>query len=143
MRDIFGLEGDVVAGVNGVVYKKQTMLTEQTVDLDFKSDARIDGYFQNIYNQFIGSNVRCLVQIFLRYSWESDICPDFRIVVSAGGVELSSKQGLDDYPLSINEADYSCVVNDVTSMRIKLTKTDTDIDKFKLHVNSFIKIEVL
>ena len=143
MRDIFGLEGDVVAGVNGVVYKKQTMLTEQTVDLDFKSDARIDGYYQNIYNQFIGSNVRCLVQIFLRYSWESDICPDFRIVVSAGGVELSSKQGLDDYPLSINEADYSCVVNDVTSMRIKLTKTDIDISRFKLHVNSFIKIEVL
>ena len=143
MRDIFGLEGDVVAGVNGVVYKKQTMLTEQTVDLDFKSEVRIDEYFQNIYNQFIGSNVRCLVQIFLRYSWESDICPDFRIVVSAGGVELSSKQGLDDYPLSINEADYSCVVNDVTSMRIKLTKTDTDIDKFKLYVNSFIKVEVL
>jgi len=143
MRDIFGLEGDVVAGVNGVVYKKQTMLTEQTYHLDFKSEVRIDGYFQNIYNQFIGSNVRCLVQIFLRYSWESDICPDFRIVVSAGGLELSSKQGLDDYPLSINEADYSCVVNDVTSMRIKLTKTDTDIDKFKLHVNSFIKVEVL
>ena len=143
MRDIFGLEGDVVAGVNGVVYKKQTMLTEQTVDLDFKSEVRIDEYFQNIYNQFIGSNVRCLVHVFLRYSWQSDICPDFRIVVSAGGVELSSKQGLDDYPLSINEADYSCVVNDVTSMRIKLTKTDTDIDKFKLHVNSFIKIEVL
>ena len=119
------------------------MLTEQTVDLDFKSEVHIDGHFKNIYNQFIGSNVRCLVQIFLRYSWESDICPDFRIVVSAGGVELSSKQGLDDYPLSINEADYSCVVNDVTSMRIKLTKTDTDIDKFKLHVNSFIKIEVL
>ena len=143
MRDIFGLEGDVVAGVNGVVYKKQTMLTERTVDVDFKSEVRIDGYFQNIYNQFIGSNVRCLVQIFLRYSWESDICPDFRIVVSAGGVELSSKKGLDDYPLSINEADYSCVVNDVTSMRIKLTKTDIDISRFKLHVNSFIKIEVL
>ena len=79
----------------------------------------------------------------MRYSWDNDVRPDFKIVVRTSGVDLTSKQGLNDYTRTTYGADMTALVNDIMNMRIRLTKTDTDLTKFKLFTHSFIEIDVI
>ena len=142
MRDVNGLELSA-SGINGIVHTKQTMLLENTQEIHFEDEIFLDTLFSTVDNKYIAPNTRCIVTISLRYSWDSDICPDFKIVVTTGNTSLISAEGLDDYPDTVNTANMTVIVLDTSSMRIKLTKTAIDITKFKLHVNSFIKIDVI
>ena len=142
MRDVNGLELSA-SGINGIVHTKQTMLLENTQEIHFEDEIFLDTLFSTVDQKYISPNTRCIVQISLRYSWDSDICPDFKIVVTTGNTSLISAEGLDDYPDTVNTANMTVIVLDTSSMRIKLTKTAVDITKFKLHVNSFIKIDVI
>ena len=132
MRDFNGLD---------ITDTRQTMLMNMTHELDFKDQIDITDYFQHLDQ--IQPNTRCVVHIGLRYAWDSDVCPEFKIVVQIGKLSLISKQGLDDYPLTTNSADMSVVVLDISNMRILLTKSDSSITKFTLLANSFIKIDVV
>ena len=138
-RDIQGLETE---NSNGL-YSKQRMLTDETVELFFDREVDITRYFKTVAGRFVSPGSRCLVQIGLRYSWDSDICPDFKIVVQSGNVTIASKQGLDDYPDVTNTGEMTIVLIDATNFNVKLTKTDSDYTKFKLYTNSFIKIDVI
>ena len=141
MRDINGLESSIVS-INGVVHRQQIMIVDTTTDIDFVDEVYIDQLFKT--DNYIPPNTRCIVHISLRYAWDSDVCPDFSIVVNASSkFTMSSKQGLDDYPGPINTADMSFIVLDYSTIRIKLTKTMTDITKFKLFTHSFIKIDAI
>ena len=142
MRDVNGLELSS-SGINGIVHTKQTMLLENTQEIHFEDEIFLDTLFSTVDQKYISPNTRCIVTISLRYSWDSDICPDFKIVVTTGNTSLISAEGLDDYPDTVNTANMTVIVLDTSSMRIKLTKTAVDITKFKLHVNSFIKIDVI
>ena len=117
------------------------MLMNMTHELDFKDQIDITDYFQHLDQ--IQPNTRCVVHIGLRYAWDSDVCPEFKIVVQIGKLSLISKQGLDDYPLNVNSADMSIVVLDTTNMRILLTKSDTSITNFSLFMNSFINVDTV
>jgi hypothetical protein len=132
MRDFNGLD---------ITDTRQTMLMNMTHELDFKDQIDITDYFQHLDQ--IQPNTRCVVQIGLRYAWDSDVCPEFKIVVQIGKLSLISKQGLDDYPLTVSSAEMSIVVLDTTNMRILLTKSDTSITKFSLFTNSFINIDIV
>ena len=142
MRDLNGLELSV-SGINGVVHTKQTMLLEKTQEIHFEDEISLDTLFSTVHRQYIAPNTRCIVQIALRYSWDSDVCPDFKIVVTTGNTSMISAEGLDDYPDTVNTANMSIIVLDTANMRIKLTKTAIDITKFKLYAHSFIKIDVI
>ena len=138
MRDINGLETSSI----GVVPRQQVMVIDTTTDIDFVDEIYIDQLFKT--DRYIPPNTRCIVHINLRYSWDGDVCPDFAIVVRATDrFTMSSKQGLDDYPGPINTADMVFIVLDYSMVRIRLTKTMTDITKFKLYENSFIKIDAI
>ena len=141
MRDINGLESSIVS-INGVVHRQQIMIVDTTTDIDFVDEVYIDQLFKT--DNYIPPNTRCIVHISLRYAWDSDLCPDFSIVaVTSDKLNISSKQGLDDYPGPINTADMSFIALDYSTVRIKLTKTMTDITKFKLYIHSFIKIDAI
>jgi hypothetical protein len=141
MRDINGLETSSES-INGIVHRQQIMVADNTTDIDFVDEVYIDQLFKT--DHYIPPNTRCIVHISLRYAWDSDICPDFSIDVDTSDrLTISSKQGLDDYPGPINTADMSFIVLDYSTVRIKLTKTMTDITKFKLYVHSFIKIDAI
>ena len=142
MRDINGLE-TMVAAINGLMYTKQIMVTTDTTDINFIDDIFIDQLFKT--EQYLPPNTKCMVQIGLQYEWpDSDICPDFTIVIMSGNKTLvSSKQGLDDYPGQINTAQVSFIMLDSSNIRIKLTKTMTDVTRFRLYVHSFIKIDAI
>ena len=143
MRDVNGLEILNSSTINGVIHMKQTMLVDTTQELHFEDQIDITDHFTTLDKKYINPNTRCIIQIGLRYSWDSDVCPDFKIVVQLGRLSLISKQGLDDYPSTENSADMSVVVLDTTNMRILLTKSETIITKFSLLANSFIKIDVV
>ena len=51
---------------------------------------------------------------------------------------MTSKEGLDDYPRTLNSAETTFIVEDVTGMMVRLVKTDVDTTKFELYKNSFI-----
>ena len=142
MRDINGL-GTMVAAINGIIYKKQIMVTDETTDINFVDEIFIDQLFKT--EQYMSPNTKCMVQIGLQYAWpDSDICPDFTIVIMSGNKTLvSSKQGLDDYPGQINTAQVSFIMLDSSTIRVKLTKTMTDVTRFRLYVHSFIKIDAI
>ena len=142
MRDINGLE-TMVAAINGLMYTKQIMVTDTTTDINFVDGVYIDQLFKT--EQYLPPNTKCMVQIGLQYAWpDSDICPDFIIVIMSGNKTLvSSKQGLDDYPGQINTAQVSFIMLDSSTIRIKLTKTMTDVTRFRLYVHSFIKIDTI
>ena len=143
MRDVNGLEILNSGNINGVIHTRQTMLMGTTQELHFEDQIDITDYFTTLDQKYINPNTRCIIQIGLRYAWDGEICPDFKIVVQVGKLSLISKQGLDDYPLTVNSADMSVVVLDTTNMRILLTKSDANITKFSLLANSFIKIDVV
>jgi hypothetical protein len=143
MRDVNGLEILNSGNINGVIHTRQTMLMGTTQELHFEDQTDITDYFTTLDQKYINPNTRCIIQIGLRYAWDGEICPDFKIVVQVGKLSLISKQGLDDYPLTVNSADMSVVVLDTTNMRILLTKSDANITKFSLLANSFIKIDVV
>ena len=142
MRDINGLE-TMVAAINGLIYNKQIMVTDETTDINFIDEIYIDQLFKT--EQYMSPNTKCMCTIGLQYEWPgSDICPDFTIVIMSGNKTLvSSKQGLDDYPGNINTAQVSFIMLDSSIIRVKLTKSMTDITKFRLYIHSFIKIEVI
>ena len=142
MRDVNGLE-TTVSGINGVVHNKQFMFLATTKEIHFEDEIRIDQLFSTSDQKYVAANTRCMVHIYLRYSWDSDTCPDFEIVLSSGGADMTSKEGLDDYPRTLNSAETTFIVEDVTGMMVRLVKSDVDITKFKLYKNSFIKIDVL
>ena len=141
MRDINGLETSS-GSINGVIHRQQVMIVDTTIDIDFVDEVYIDQLFKT--DHYIPPNTRCVVHINLRYQWDSDICPDFLIVINATDTfTISSKQGLDDYPGPVNTADMSFIVLDYSKVKIKLTKTMTDITRFKLYDHSFIKIDAI
>ena len=139
MRDINGLE---TSSINGIVPRQQIMIVNTTTNIDFVDEIYIDQLFKT--DRYIPPNTRCIVHINLRYAWEGDFCPDFAIVVRATDTfTMSSKQGLDDYPGRVNTADTVFIVHDYNTIRISLTKTMTDVTKFRLYENSFIKIDAI
>jgi hypothetical protein len=143
MRDVNGLEQVTDGGINGVVVMRQTLVTEETADIEFTDEIFLDSYFVND-GRPIAPNTRCMVTIGLRYSWgDSPVCPDFRIIVTNDKLSLISKEGLDDYPNEVNSASVAFVLFDVSRLRVKLAKTDLSITRFQLLVNSFIRIEVI
>jgi hypothetical protein len=143
MRDVNGLEILNVSTINGIVHSRQTMLMDTTQNLTFEDRIDITDYFETVDQKFVSSTARVLVQIGLRYAWDGEICPDFRIVVQMGNLSLISKQGLDDYPLAVNSADMTVIVNGTQNMRVILTKSDMSVNAFRLLENSFIKLEIV
>ena len=89
MRDFNGLD---------ITDTRQTMLMNMTHELDFKDQIDITDYFQHLDQ--IQPNTRCVVQIGLRYAWDSDVCPEFKIVVQIGKPLLSVK------PIYVNNKTY-------------------------------------
>ena len=116
MRDINGLETSN-GSINGVVHRQQIMIVDTTTDIDFVDEIYIDQLFKT--DNYIPPNTRCIVHISLRYAWDSDICPDFSIVAATSDkLNISSKQGLDDYPGPINTADMSFIVLDYSTAEL-------------------------
>ena len=81
MRDVNGLEILNSGNINGVIHTRQTMLMGTTQELHFEDQIDITDYFTTLDQKYINPNTRCIIQIGLRYVWDGEICPDFKIVV--------------------------------------------------------------
>ena len=135
---------EFVPNINAIYLNNNSSSLNFINELDLSNEFSL--YRSGNFNNRKGNN-KVMLNLNLMYNFSGEYSPDFTVNVKVSGITIySNKEGLSDYPNTINKLSDSIILdvneNDIISIHLDKNNSN-DVSDFTLFKNSYYSIEML